>query len=444
MRKLTFFAVLLVFVLGASLVGAQDDLGSVDPSGQTITYWHQYNNDPQLGTMNALIETFNANNEWGITVEALPQGGYNDIRNVMGAAITTGDLPNLVAGYQNDAESYYLDGAALDLNPYYNSEEWGFGEETSDLNEGIINFNVINIEPFDGAMLAWPNQVSANVLAVNLGMLAEAGFDGPPENFEDFQAIACAAAELTGANGEDIQGYPIKADASNFESMVASHGGSIFDYEANQYDFTNEAVIATLQMYQDLYNEGCAYIPDSAFGNTDDFAFGLNPMALGSSAGIPFIVGGIAESGSGVDNWVTTTTPWTDGSRTIQLYVPSIIVVPNTPEENLASWLFLKYLSETENQITWTENTTYFPIRISAAEGLSEEFISGNPYWASVNELIASDDVTIYSAPQVISYGEIRGLVAEAMADVTTNSMDVNEVAERLEAEANEIHADSM
>ncbi|MBZ0294542.1 MAG: extracellular solute-binding protein, partial [Anaerolineae bacterium] len=192
MRKLTFFAVLLVLVLGASFVAAQDDLSSVDPSGQSITYWHQYGSGAQLDTMTALVEDFNANNEWGITVEAISQGGYNDIRNLMSAAITSGDLPNLVAGYQNDAESWYLDGAALDLNPYFNDETWGFGEEASDLNQGILDFNIINLEPFNGAMLAWPNQVSANMLSVNLDMLAEAGFDGPPETFEDFKAIACA------------------------------------------------------------------------------------------------------------------------------------------------------------------------------------------------------------------------------------------------------------
>ena len=202
-------------------------------------------------------------------------------------------------------------------------------------------------------------------------------------------------------------------------------------------------MIETLQMLQDMYNEGCAYIPDTSFGNTDDFAFGLNPMALGSTAGIPFILNNIRESGSGVENWVNTSTPWTEGNRTIQLFVPSVAVVPGTPEENLATWLFLKYLSATENQITWTQNTSYFPMRISAAAGLSEEFISGNPYWAAINELIASGEVKIYSAPQVISYGQIRGLVSAAMADVTTNGMDVMEVAERLEAEANAVHADS-
>lgn len=443
MRK--FILLLLVVVLGVSLVAAQEDLSAVDPTGQTIVYWHQYNGGAQLETMTAFVEAFNANNEWGITVEAIPQGSYDDLRNLMSAAITTGDLPNLVAGFQNDAQGYFLDGAALDLNPYFNDATWGFsGDDLADLNMGIVNFNVFETEPYNGAMLAWPNQVSANALSVNLDMLAAVGFDGPPANFDDFRAIACATAELTGPNGEDIQGYPIKADSSNFESYVASFGGAIFDYETNSYDFTNDAVISVLTLFQEMYNEGCAYIPDTRFGNTDDFAFGLNPMALGSTAGIPFIQSNIDESESGVENWVNTTTPWTDDNRVIQLYVPSVIAVPGTPEQNLATWLFLKYLTETENQITWTENTSYFPVRISAAEGLSEEFLSSTPQWTAINDLLASGEAAVYQAPQVVSYQQVRDLVSAAVADVTTNAMDVMEVAERLEAEANEVHEDSM
>ena len=445
MRKFTLLALLLMLVLGTGLVAAQDDLSAVDPSGTNIVYWHQYNSGSQLESMTALVEEFNATNEWGITVEAIPQGNYNDIRSLMSAAITSGDLPNIVAGYQNDAQSWYLDDAALDLNPYYNHPTWGFSEEEeADLNQGIISFNIMNGEPFNGEMLAWPNQVSANVMSVNLDMLSEVGFDAPPATFDEFTEIACATKDLTGPNGEDIQGFPIKADASEFESFVASRGGTIFDFEANAYTFTSDAAIATFQMYQDLYNAGCAYVPDTGFGNTDDFAFGLNPMAIGSTAGITFILNNINESGSGVDNWVNTTTPWTESNQVVQLFVPSAVVVPSTPEQNLASWLFLKYLTSTENQITWTESTAYFPMRISAAEGLSEEFVAGNPYWASVNELIASEDVGIYSSPQVLSYGDIRALIATAVADVTTNGMDVAEVAARLEEEANAVHADSM
>jgi ABC-type glycerol-3-phosphate transport system substrate-binding protein len=349
MRK--YLLVLLIFSLvfaGAGVYAQGGDLSGVDPSGVTITYWHQYNSGAQQDAMNALIEKFNSENQWHITVNGIAQGNYTDLRNLMTAAIVSGELPNLVAGYQNDAASYYLDDAALDLNPYYNDPTWGYSEaDRADLNTNIININVFSA--YNGAMLAWPNQVSADVLAVNLDMLKSLGFDGAPQDFDTLKAVACAAAKA-----ENTQGYPIKLDSSNFESMVASRGGKIF--HDGQYDFTSDAVVQTLTFYKDLYDSGCAYIPESAYGNTDDFALGVNPMALGSSAGVPFIISGIQNAGLSF-NWIVTTTPWTDNNRTVQIFVPSIIVVPGTPEENLASWLFLKFLTEADSQQAWAKPT---------------------------------------------------------------------------------------
>lgn len=433
MRKNLLLAFLLMLVLSAGVVTAQDDLSSVDPSGATVVYWHQYNG-PQLETMTALIEEFNSTNEWGITVEGLAQGSVGDITNLMNAAIVSGDLPNLAAGFQNNAASYALDDVVVDLNPYYDDPTWGFTEEEkADLNQDILNVNVFNYEPFNGARLAWPNQTSARVMVVNLTMLEALGFDGPPETFEAFREIACAAAEMTGPNGEDVQGFPIATDSSEFESFVASMGGSIFDGES--YSFTNDSAIATFQMYQDLYNDGCAYIPESAFGNTDDFALGLNPMATTSTAGIPFIQGGFEEAGIEAD-WIVTTTPWSEGNRTIQVFVPSIIPIVSTPEQQLATWLFIKFLATQENQAQWTSNTSYFPIRRSAND-LLQDFEAENPYYAAANAFLNDESVTVYAAPQVVSYGAVRGLVAEAIANVTANGMDVMEVATALEEAAN-------
>jgi ABC-type glycerol-3-phosphate transport system substrate-binding protein len=432
MRK--YVLVLLIFGLVFAAVGVHaqgSDLSGVDPSGVTITYWHQYNSGAQQTAMNALIEKFNSENQWHITVNGIAQGNYTDLRNLMTAAIVSGELPNLVAGYQNDAASYFLDNAALDLNPYYNDPTWGYSEaDRADLNTDIINIDVF--DAYNGAMLAWPNQVSANVLAVNLDMLKSLGFDGPPQDFDTFKAIACAAAKTEGT-----QGYPIKLDSSNFESMVASRGGKIF--HDGQYDFTSDAAIQTLTFYKDLYDSKCAYIPESTYGNTDDFALGANPMALGSTAGVPVIISGIQNAGLSF-NWTVTTTPWTDDNRTVQVYVPSIIVVPSTPEQNLASWLFLKFLMEADSQQAWASTTGYFPLRRSVAENASNFMDATNPvtpFFQEANALLNDPTIKIYFSTQDLTYGSVRDLVSSAMADVTTNGKDVQSVAEQLQKDAN-------
>jgi ABC-type glycerol-3-phosphate transport system substrate-binding protein len=419
-------------------MGDSDNFAGVDPGGQTITYWHQYNAPSQLATVTGLVNAFNASNPYGITVNAIAQGNYNDIRTAMNNAIISGDLPNLVAGFNNDALSYDLDGAVVDLTAYYNDARWGYpGEAGAELNQDILN----GFRYEDGRLLGWVNQVSANVLAVNTGLLSALGFDGPPTTLARFKEVACAAAnsDLTGAEGGAVQGFPIVADASQFESFVASIGGSIWVDGA--WNFTNEQAVAVLQFMADLYAEGCGYIPQENFGNTNDFARALNPMALGSTAGIPIIINNINSAGNVVTDWtVTVTPPLAEGETgALQLFTPGIMMGAATPEAQLASWIFLRFFAQADVSQQWAEAMSFFPVNLTAAANLTP----ANPYFGAVNDLIASGGVNIYLSPQQLSYGAVRGILATGLADVTSGGLDVMEVAQRMTDEAAAALADS-
>ena len=54
----------------------------VDPSGQTVTFWYQHSGSREEA-LQEIIADFNANNEYGITVEGSNQGGYGDIFSKM-------------------------------------------------------------------------------------------------------------------------------------------------------------------------------------------------------------------------------------------------------------------------------------------------------------------------------------------------------------------------
>src|SRR5690606_28748048 len=81
-RKLSTLFALMMLVVGAIFtVSAQDeatDYESVDPTGAHVVFWHQHTG-ARATQLDEIIAEFNANNEWGITVEGLNQGGYNDI-----------------------------------------------------------------------------------------------------------------------------------------------------------------------------------------------------------------------------------------------------------------------------------------------------------------------------------------------------------------------------
>jgi multiple sugar transport system substrate-binding protein len=431
-KTVALFFILLLALSGASVVVSQDD---VDPSGQTITYWHQHGSGAAEEAITTLVEEFNTTNEWGITVEAQYQGQYDQLREIMNVSIISGDLPNVIAGYRRDAISYDLDGAIVDLDDYYNDPVWGFtDEEKDDFNQSILALGMHNEK-----RLAWPLQVSPQIMVVNLTMMEELGLDGPPTTFAEFEEVLCEVTSIAAPGEGNVRGMPIAPHSvSEFEVIVQSRGGTIF--EDGAYTFTNQAVLETLQMYQDLYNAGCAYFPETQFGNTDDFAAGLNPLTTTVTAGLPFIISGMETAGVDVD-WTITTVPWTEGNRTIQIFTPSVMITRGAPEQQLASWLFVQFLSSPAAQAYSTATTGYFNPRLSSQDLLGD-FEAENPLLAIANSLINDDSIRVYDQPQLVSYQLVRGLISEAIADVTINGMSVEDVAARLEAAANQTHAD--
>jgi multiple sugar transport system substrate-binding protein/sn-glycerol 3-phosphate transport system substrate-binding protein len=449
MRKVILVVMLLTLVLTTGLVAAQDemDYSGVDPSGVTITYWHNWDG-AQLEATEQLVQQFNESNEWGITVEHQSLGTTGDVLNAISNGIVSGDLPNISIAFQDTAIGWYLDNAIVPLDGLFNDATWGYsGDALADLNMDIVNINSISPSSFpegttdSNLLLLWPVGGSANVMSVNLDMLSEVGFDGPAATLEDFRAIACATNELTGPNGEDVMGFPLRQDGFDLESWIAAFGGTI--YEDGQYTFTHPATIQVLQFFQDLYNDGCAYIAEG-FNNTADFANGLNPMAQGSTAGVPFINGDIEESGV-PKTWINTIVPYDPAvGPTIQVFLRSLVIFDAPPEEQVASWLFLKYITDTDNHVLWTEMTRYFPFTASASAGLSQEFLDANPQFNSVRELLAGENTNIYAVPTLLSHGQVASLLGELVAAVTTGGENVEEAAARLEEEANEILAESM
>jgi sn-glycerol 3-phosphate transport system substrate-binding protein len=53
--------------------GAEGAYAGVDPTGQTVVWWHQHSGSREEKLL-ALIAEFNESNEYGITVEAQNQG----------------------------------------------------------------------------------------------------------------------------------------------------------------------------------------------------------------------------------------------------------------------------------------------------------------------------------------------------------------------------------
>ena len=417
-------------------VAAGDPLADVDPTGQTVTFWHQHTREREEA-LNQIVADFNASNEWGITVVPEYQGGYADIFNKMLGVLNTSDAPSLVVAYQNQAATYQLADGLVDLTPYVNSEKWGLSEEEqADFFQGFFIQDVF--PTYGNARLGFPPNRSMEVLYYNADWLEELGFDGPPTTPAEFKEMACAAAAtpFSRATAEGSIGYELSIDASRFASWTFAFGGDIFDYNTSQYTYDSEAAVEAMNFLQELFDEGCASVVVENYGDQTDFGAGKTLFTVGSSSGLPFYQ--TASDEGAQFNWSVAAIPHTTADPVMNIYGASVSIPVTTPEEQLAAWLFVKYYTSPEIQATWAEVSQYFPVRASVADELGPYF-EANPAYKAAFDLLPYGKFE----PPVPGYDFVRVAVGEAMAAIA-NGDDVASTLSSLDEESDAILDEQM
>lgn len=407
------------------------NIDEIDLNGVTVKFWHQHTGGREE-ELNALIDEFNVTNPYGIVVEATNEGGYSDIYDKMIAGLTTGDVPSLVVAYQNQAAAYQVAEGLVSLDPYINHPEYGLSEEDrADFFQSFLSSD--QLPQFGGEAFGFPPNRSMEVLYYNADWLAELGYDGPPQTPEQFKEMACAATDPDAGT----VGYEISTDASRFASFVFARGGDIYDYETNEFTLDTPEAIASMQLMQDMFNEGCAVLIAERFGDQTDFANRKTLFTIGSSSGLPFYRSAIDESEAGPFEWSVAPIPYTGEEPVQNIYGASVSIPKTTPEEQLAAWLFVKYYTNPDSQARWARASNYFPVRESVADGLGDYF-EADPAYETAFELLQYGKT---EAP-VAGYDNVRDEMAEAYSRIL-NGEDVETVLAELNEKANQILEES-
>ena len=432
MKPISWILGLLVALSLTAALAQDNPYADADPSGQEITFWHVHSG-PNEELLNELVQEFNESNEYGITVTALNQGNYGDLFQKMLPVLGSEDMPNLLLAYQNQAATYQLADALVDMRPMLESDQWGFDEAArNDFFEGFIQSDVF--PTFDNAQLGWPPNRSMEVMFYNQEWLQELGYDSFPSSPEEYREVVCAASQnpFSGAQGESAVGLEISTSASTFASWVFAFGGDVYDDESGQYTYDSPEAVEALSYLQGLIEDGCAAIETERYGAQANFGIGTTFSTSGSSVGIPYYESAV-DAGAQFDFSVAAF-PHTTAEPVMNVYGPSISITKAGGEDaHLASWLFIKYLSTPEAQAEWARTTNYFPVRESVAAEL-EEYFAQNPKFETAFELLQYGT----AEPATPGYDFVRDLVNEAMAEIFTGA-DVEETLTDLNEEANEI-----
>jgi multiple sugar transport system substrate-binding protein len=422
---------------GSPALATEGPLAGVDPTGQTIVWWHNHTGDRDT-QLKDLIAKFNESNEWGITVDSQSQGGYDEIRDKMNASIAAGEAPAaLLAGYQNDEAFYQLNDALVDMNTYVNDPFWGLtDEEKADFFSGFFDQSVH--PAFDNMRLGFPPNRSVEVLYYNQTWLEELGFDGPPTTPDQFVEMACAAAA---ANGDGTGGYILRDDASALAAWTMAYGGDILNEEGTGYNYSGDATVAAMEMLKGMYDDGCAFFFTEGYPNTE-FAGRRAIFTQGSTSGMPFYQTDIntvaEEQGREPDVWGVAAIPHTTDEPVMNVYGGDIIMTRTTPEQELAAWIFVKWFTSPEIQAEWDKISGYFPTRASTQQYLGD-IVDQLPQYAEALDLLPYGKYE----PQLISYTQVRDDAQKAFNEIMQGA-DVQATLDQLTQDANDAQAEAM
>ena len=395
--------------------------------GLEISVW-----TPWYGVEQSLFETFvnefNTNNEWGIKVSAQSQINFTNLYEVTTASLPTAEKPDLVIALPEHAQGWYADGVTTDLIEYVDDPLYG-------LDSSDIPFAIWNQDLSGKARVAIPAQRTAQVMLWNQSWAEELNFKSAPATADDFRRQTCRAhgSMKTDALAENdaMGGWIVDTEPMTAYSWMLTFNGGVLEEE--NYRFLTPENIDAFKFLRELSESNCAWQ-----GATDPITSFANREALFvtvSLQDLPTVTRAFA-SADNRDTWSVQPFPHEDDGALV-VYGSSYVVMDSTDEEQLAAWLFVRWLLDNEQDARWVEATHLFPLRDSTLSLLGD-YERTHPQWKQAVELLPQGELQ----PTLGSWRTVKTMLGDGFAHmyrVNVPSGQVAAILAQMESTAKEL-----
>lgn len=358
-----------------------------------ISFWHAMSGDLEK-TLEKLTDKFMEANP-NITVTLQNQSSYNDLQQKMTATLASPkDLPTLTQAYPHWMINAMQDELLVDLKPYIENETIG-SENYNDMLEGFKTASEI-----DGKIYGMPFNKSTEVIWYNKTLFDELGLE-VPTTFEEFAQVAKTITEKKGIVGAGFDAL------NNFYTTYLKNKGVDFNSET---DVTSAESVEAANYYLDGIKEGYFRIAGTDMYLSGPFANETLGMYVGSNAGESFVK-------QGVDGKFEIGVAPYPAESVMQQGTDLYMFSNATAEQRTAAFEFLKFLTSTENQITWGVETGYIPATHAAIS--SDEYKNSGSLVSSILEEATSKNLFINDVAQGVdsAYNESRVVMEDILAD---------------------------
>ena len=400
---------LLCLVLALILTGCagKSPLDPKDPV--SLTVWHYYNGSQQAA-FDTLVEEFNdtVGREKGIYVQSYSQGSVSDlesaVRDAIGGKVGADAMPDIFSSYADTAYEVEQAGALADLSGYLDQAELDKYVD-SYIEEGRI--------ASDGALRIFPTAKSTEIMMLNKTDWEPfaAATGAKLEDLRTIEGVVAAAEayyEWTDGLTPDVPGdgrafYGRDAVANYFIIGLKQLGVEIFQVENGKMALNTpkEELRRLWENYYVPMVKGCF----GAYGSfrSDDVKTGELLAYTGSTASAMYFPDQVElDGGSYAIDYAVLPAPVFEGGENIAVQQGAGMVVSKSDERReYAAVEFLKWFTQTENNLRFGCVSGYLPVR-KDANSVQE-----------LDQVIADQGLTV--APKTYDcltaiFGELEGM----------------------------------
>ncbi len=340
-------------------------------------------------------------------------GGYDDVREQIATQITTGAQPNIAYCYPDHVAMYNISKAVVSLDNLIASEQVvtradgsteTLGLTQAQIDDFIAGYYNEGKQFGDGLMYTLPLSKSTEVLYYNKTFFDENKLT-VPKTWDELEALCKKIKEL------DPNSIPLGYDseANWFITMCEQYGSPYTSATGDHYLFDNEENHAFIKKFREWYQAGLlttqtlygAYT-SGLFVNQDKTT-SRSYMSIGSSAGATHQRPAKDETGNYPFEVGIATIPQVDANNAkVISQGPSLCIFQKAdPQEVLASWLFVKFLTtNVEFQAEFSVESGYVPVLKSVAENeYYKDFLAsadGGDYIAALSAKICMEQEHAY------------------------------------------------
>lgn len=322
-------------------------------------------------TIDKLVDEFNQTNEYSIFVKVSAPGSAQQVFQQSEAAIRNGQGPIVVVAPIEEFAYWHKMGNLITLDGYLNDIQYGLdSEQISDFIPLFWEQDVL-----DGQRLGIPISRNANFLALNVSWAKELGINIAAMTPQSFRNQTCQARdELLNDNdwrNNGMGGWIVKQNEYTILNWLNTFQLEDFPTGEKPYKFDQSATLDGFTFLREIFDEDCAWIAR----NPTHYEYFANRQALYISADVydlEPLQKTFALLGS-EDQWQVTPYPHKQAKPELITHGESMGILKSDPAQELASWLFIRWLSMPEQQIQLAKVNPGLPVSQSIIEQISSD-----------------------------------------------------------------------